>query len=103
MVGRLPLADEEPRRALQEAKVLPAAILAIDACKNCLRFTFLFSGGASVIDRGYQSMGIDRNFCAKNTTAAKEIDHDQLFNCSLDYLSLLESDKNVAQVVKIEA
>jgi hypothetical protein len=65
MVGRLPLADEEPRRALQEAKVLPAAILAIDACKNCLRFTLFCLVGASVIDRGYQSMGIDRNFCAK--------------------------------------
>jgi hypothetical protein len=30
-----------------------------------LRFTLLFSVGGAVIDRGYQSMGIDRNFCAK--------------------------------------
>ncbi len=64
MVGRLPLAEEELRLALQEAKP-PAATLAIDACKNCLRFTLLFSVGSLLIDRGYQSIGIDRNFYAK--------------------------------------
>lgn len=75
MVGRLPLADEELRRALQEARP-PAATLAIDACKNCLRFTLFFSVGASVIDRGYQSIGIDRNFCAKKYRALTVIGYD---------------------------
>ncbi len=48
MVGKLPLVEEERRRALQATKALPAATLAIDACKNCLRFTLQFRLGVCI-------------------------------------------------------